>query len=88
MVHKLYSDADNKYRYFDKNGNEILSGMILRHDDGEEEKVYDCSDQCGTANLGFLASSPTFLERHPEWAAEYYTLSQFNLSEWEIVKEG
>jgi Ni,Fe-hydrogenase III component G len=73
--------------YFDKNGNEIRSGMVLRNSRGEEKKVYECSDEFGAANLGFLASNPRFLELHPDWPEEYYPLSQFNLAEYEIVRD-
>lgn len=70
-------------KYYDKNGNEIQAGMILVHCSGDEELVYECGDE----NLGFLASGLRFLELHPDWPIEYYPLSQFNLSEWEI-REG
>lgn len=83
----MQKDNKNAHQYFDKNGNEIQAGMTLRRDSGEEEKVYDCSDASGTANLGFLASNPWFLQLHPDWATEYYPLSQFDLTKWEIVKE-
>lgn len=72
-------------RYYDKNGIEIKAGMILRHNDGEENEVFECGDEFGSENLGFLATNPLFLKYHPDYHAEYYPLSQFNLDEWKIV---
>ena len=88
MERKLFNDVTRKYQYFDKNGIEITAGMTLRHDNGDEDKVYECADEFGNGNLGFLASNPRFLENHPEWAAEYYPLHQFVLSEWQVVNGG
>ena len=88
MERKHFHETDRKSQYFDKNGAEILAGMTLRNNQGEEKKVYECGDEFGTANLGFMASNPRFLELHPDWSVEYYPLHQFNLNEWEIVTEG
>ena len=88
MERKHFRETDRKNQYFDKNGTEILAGMTLHHDKGDEKKVYECGDEFGTSNLGFMASNPRFLELHPDWPVEYYPLHQFNLAEWEIVKEG
>lgn len=74
------------HRYYDKFGKEIKAGMTLRHNCGDTEKVHECSDSSGIADLGFQASNPWFVKLHPEWAIEYYPLSQFKLSEWEIVE--
>ena len=74
-----------RYLYFDKNDVEIKAGMTLLHDTGEEIVVHACSDVNGNQDLGFLATNPAFLERHPDWPTEYYSLSQVNLSEWQIV---
>ena len=87
MDKKYCQKTDRKTRYFDKTGEEIKAGMTLRHKDGEEKKVYECGDETGTANLGFMASNPEFLKLHPDWPVEYYPLEQFNLVEWVIVKE-
>lgn len=87
MERKHFHETDRKSRYFDKNGEEILAGMTLRNNRGEEKRVYECGNEFGSANLGFMASNPRFLELHPDWPVEYYPLHQFNLSEWEIVKE-
>lgn len=88
MERKHFRETNRKTQYFDKNGEEILAGMTLRHNDGEEKKVYECGDEFGTASLGFMATNPDFLKLHPDWPVEYYPLHQFNLSEWVIAKEG
>lgn len=58
--------------YFDKYGNEIKKGMVLRHDDGELQEVFE-----GDTEIGFIASKNGSL---------IYPLSEFNLDEWEIHK--
>lgn len=87
MERKHFNENTCTNRYFDKNGAEILAGMTLRHCGGDVKKVYECGDEFGNGNLGFSASNPNFLKLHPDWPTEYYPLSQFNLTEWEIVKE-
>jgi len=88
MERKHFNETTSKNRYFDKNGEEIQAGMTLRGPSGDKKKVYECGDAFGSANLGFMASNPRFLERHPDYPVEYYPLSQFNLADWEIFKEG
>lgn len=87
MERKYFGETYNKIQYFDKHGEEIQAGMCLRNENGEVQRVYSCGDECGSANLGFMATNPKFLERHPDWPVEYYPLSQYNLAQWEIVKE-
>lgn len=88
MERKHFHETDRKNQYFDKNREEIHAGMTLRGPNGELEKVYLCGDEFGNTNLGFMATNPEFLKHHPDWPTEYYPLHQFNLDEWEIVKEG
>lgn len=87
MEYRKYNKEENRTYYYDKNGNEIKEGMILRHDDGAENEVVECGDGAGSIDLGFAATNPQFIERHPDWQIEYYPLSQFNLAEWEIVEK-
>lgn len=75
-----------KRTYQDKNGQEILAGMTIRHDGGETEKVYDTTDAEGNEDLGVMATNPEYAKLHPECDIEYYPLSEFDMSEWEIVK--
>lgn len=66
-------------KYFDKNGKEILAGMIIQHGDGDVEKVYASDD-----DLGVNASN----EKHisfTEFNREIYPLYQFNMKEWVII---
>ena len=71
-------------QYFDKNGKEIKAGMKILLDDGSIEMVYDTDDQYGNPSLGINASNEEFLKLHPNWAREYYSLSNFNPSSIEI----
>ena len=69
-------------KYFDKHGEEIKAGMKLRHDNGNIELIY-ASDE----DLGMNAANPKYLGGLYELGDLIYPLSQFNLREWEIVKE-
>lgn len=71
-------------QYFDKNGKEIKAGMKILMDDGSIEMVYDTDDQYGNPSLSINASNEEFLKLHPNWAREYYSLSNFNPSSIEI----
>lgn len=71
-------------QYFDKNGKEIKAGMRILMDDGSIEMVYDTDDQYGNPSLGINASNEEFLKLHPNWAREYYSLSNFKPSSIEI----
>lgn len=62
-------------QYFDKNGKEIKAGMKILMDDGSIEMVYDTEDAYGNPNLGINASNEAFLDLHPNWAREFYSLS-------------
>lgn len=61
-------------QYFDKDGREIKAGMKLLMEDGSIEMVYDTVDSYGKADLGINASNETFLDTHPNWARECYSL--------------
>ena len=74
-------------KYYDKNGNEIKEGMSLRMEDGSIEKVYATTDAYGEPDLGINASNEAFLEAHPEWAREYYSLYNFKANTIEIVEK-
>lgn len=75
--------------YRDKNGDLIKAGMVIKHDDGEEELIYSCGDN--NEDLGVNASNEKWLEREygdaKESFREFYPLYQFRLSEWTIVKK-
>lgn len=71
-------------QYFDKNGKEIKAGMKILMDDGSIEMVYDTEEAYGNPNFGINASNEAFLEAHPNWAREYYSLSMFKQSSIEV----
>ena len=73
------------YKYFDKNGEQIAVGDTLVDDEGRAEKVYACqAEDDDMIDLGFDANNPNFsLGYNPQ---KYYPLSQFDLSEYAIVK--
>lgn len=73
--------------YFDKNGNQIKSGMDIRMEDGSTERVYETTDAYGNPDLGISASNEAYLERHPYADREYYSLCNFDLRKVEIVEQ-
>lgn len=73
--------------YVDKNGIEIKAGMTIQMADGSHELVYDTQDAYGNADLGINASNEEYLERHPFASREYYSLSNFDMSEVEIISQ-
>jgi len=75
-----------KHTYHDKRGREILAGMTIRHDNGDSEKVYATTDAFGDDDLGVMATNPAYAALHPDCDIEYYSLSNFRMSEWEIME--
>lgn len=73
--------------YVDKNGIEIKAGMTIQMADGSHELVYDTQDAYGNADLGINASNEAYLERHPFASREYYSLSNFDMSEVEVISQ-
>ena len=73
--------------YVDKNGIEITAGMTIQMADGSHELVYDTQDAYGNADLGINASNEEYLERHPFASREYYSLSNFDMSEVEVISQ-
>jgi hypothetical protein len=67
-------------KYLDKNGKEIKEGMVLKHDDGDVERVYKSEED----DLGFNASNEKFVG-FTENNRKLYPLYQFDMREWEIV---
>jgi hypothetical protein len=80
MVNK--EEENNMPEYKDKNGNIIKAGMKLKHDDGDIDTVLSSGD-----NLGFNATNIKFEENHPDNDIPLliYPLSEFRLTEWEII---
>ena len=73
--------------YVDKNGIEIKAGMTIQMADGSHELVYDTQGAYGNADLGINASNEEYLERHPYASREYYSLSNFDMSEVEVIDQ-
>lgn len=69
-------------QYTDKHGNLIKEFDSIRHNNGEVAVVHACGDD----NLGVPATNPEFIKHHPDADIEYYPLSEFDLSEWEIIE--
>ena len=74
-------------KYYDKNGTEIKAGMYIRMSDGSVELVYDTMDAFGNPDLGINASNEEYLRRHPYAEREYYSLSNFDMRDVEIVEQ-
>ena len=74
-------------KYYDKNGTEIKAGMYIRMSNGSVELVYDTMDAFGNPNLGINASNEEYLRRHPYAEREYYSLSDFDMRDVEIVEQ-
>lgn len=71
-----------KIKYLDRHCKVIQAGMLMRHIDGDIEKVYESE----SGDLGFNATN----ENHAGWdgiSRQVYPLSEFALSEWEIIAE-
>lgn len=69
-----------KIKYLDRHCKVIQAGMLMRHIDGDIEKVY-CNSN---GELGFLQSEGTV--QNGEFF-NLYPLSEFALGEWEIIAE-
>jgi hypothetical protein len=74
--------------YKDKHGKEIKAGMTIRHDCGCTDKVYLYAKSFyGETDLGVNATNPNYKKHHPNCEQEYYSLKNYNLKEWETIKE-
>jgi len=74
-------------QYYDKHGDKIKAGMyVTLGDGGKPELVYDTIDSYGNSDLGINASNEEYLERHPYASREFYSLSNFDMREVEIIE--
>lgn len=64
-----------KDKYMDCDGELIQPGHILLCPDDIRRKVYKCTDQNWHEDLGILATNPVFLQHHPDWPLEFYSLN-------------
>ena len=70
--------------YLDKNGNAIKPGMKILIADGGVELVHETTDEFGNPDLGISATNKAFLDRHPDWEQEFYSLSSVGVGSVEI----
>lgn len=75
------------YNYVDMHGEEIQPGYMIKIGDDEPEMVYSCCNDFGE-DLGINASNEAYLKAHPDGAREYYSLSNFDCRDIEIVARG
>lgn len=83
MKHIDYST--NPYKYYDKNGTEILEGDIIIMN-GRRQKVYLLEDEC---SLGTDATNPRWIETGRAVPCEYgcYPLNNDDLEDAILVLE-
>lgn len=68
-------------KYFDKNGNEIKEGMYIIYEGEENGQLVYLSVN---GDLGLNASNESHSE-FCEFSRQLYSLSEFDMREWEIV---
>ena len=73
------------YLYVDKNNEDIKPGYMIKIGDDDPELVYTICNQFGE-DLGINASNEAYLKIHPDAVREYYSLSNFDSKDIEIVK--
>ena len=61
--------------------------MKIRLEDGNIESVYKTTDNNCNDDLGISATNEAYLALHPEADREYYSLSNWNSGNIEIVEE-
>lgn len=75
------------YNYVDMHGEEIQPGYMIKIGDDEPEMVYSCCNDFGE-DLGINASNEAYLKAHLDAEREYYSLSNFDSRDIEIVARG
>lgn len=80
----VYDKLNDKYTYYDKNGNILHDGDIIVYSDGREEKLYESVD----GHLGTDATNKHWIETGRAVPCEYgiYPLEYNDLQE--VVKKG
>lgn len=80
----VYDKLNDKYTYYDKNGNILHDGDIIVYSDGREEKLYESVD----GRLGTDATNKHWIETGRAVPCEYgiYPLEYNDLQE--VVKKG
>lgn len=75
------------YNYVDMHGEKIRPGYMIKIGDDEPEMVYSCCNDFGE-DLSINASNEAYLKAHPDAEREYYSLSNFDCRDIEIVARG
>lgn len=75
------------YNYVDMHGEKIRPGYMIKIGDDEPEMIYACCNDFGE-DLGINASNEAYLKAHLDAAREYYSLSNFDCRDIEIVVRG
>ena len=86
VIYEIHPD----YRtptYYDRNGDEFKEGMQIIFGDSRIEQVSTTSDAQGRPDLGISATNEAFLQHHPSWEQEFYSLSTVDLISVEIHSE-
>ena len=73
------------YNYIDKHNNPINTDAMISVSGGKPEKVYSITDQFGREDLGINASNEEYLRYHSGAVREYYSLSNFDCLELEVM---
>ena len=76
---------NGKYRYFDRNGKEIVRDCIIRYPDGKEMIVYETVE----GELGTDATNPVWIEKGWAVPCEYgiYPFEDKETEEVEVIEE-
>ena len=72
-------------KYFDKHGHEIKAGNLVSIAGYQPELVYETDTQQGEIGFGVNASNEDYLKSHPNAVKQYYSLSNFEQEDIEIV---
>lgn len=76
--------ARKSYTYVDSTGKVIKPGDMIQIGNDKPEEVFQLQRN-GGKDLGVNASNEAYLRMHPEAEREYYSLSEFDLSDITIV---
>lgn len=79
----MIKTENGKYKYFDKNGKEILENCVIRYPDGKERIVYRTVED----ELGIDATNPKWIESGRAVPCEYgiYPLNEEDTEMAEVV---
>lgn len=88
MTGRYFDKELDRYRYFDKNGDEIHEGDFIKLTPmSKPEKVYACVGDFGKRSLGTDATNPAWIKSGRAAPCEFgvYPFEHYDLEECEIV---